>query len=245
MRYELVDDAERVHAFYEGQRRPEIAWWRAAKAIETGEPVGEFFTLPWWTMERQTSGFLIGAHHNTHRLRRLLKAVPAGHSPAGEPWHIGVLYPGLPDWYFDDPVGVMTRKGHVGLFSSVRLRGRPRQARGHAGARLHPCGRAGLRRRRRVSRRAAALRSGRVAVRQPVGSDRHRPGRETPVADQPLAPDGDLPGAAWPNAALDLAGAPAGVPHRTARRQRARPARRRTWTHGGRRRTRRGRLGCS
>jgi len=117
VRYDLVDDAERVHTFYEGQRRPEIAWWRAAKAIETGEPVGEFFTLPWWTMERQTNGSLIGAHHNRRRLRRLLKAIPAGCSPAGEPWHIGVLYPGLPDRYFEDPVGVMTRKGHVGLFS--------------------------------------------------------------------------------------------------------------------------------
>lgn len=104
-------------AFYERQHAPDIPWWKAARAIRRGVPVGEFFTLPWWSTERQTKGFLIGAHHNERRLRKLDRAHPGGFTAEGEPWHVGILYPGIPDEYSERPVGVVTRKGHIGCLS--------------------------------------------------------------------------------------------------------------------------------
>jgi hypothetical protein len=109
-----VTEVDEIQAFYERKRPPEIAWEKAASAIAEGEPMDGYFTLPWWSTERWTDGGLWGAQHNARRLERLARARPAGVSDEGEPWHVGILYPGLPDEYLPQPVGVVTRQGHVG-----------------------------------------------------------------------------------------------------------------------------------
>lgn len=109
-----MTDLDEVWAFYDRKRAPEIAWSKAAKAIAEGEPVDDLFTLPWWSTERWTVGGLWGAHRNVSRIRKLVDAHPEGVSDDGKPWHTGILHPGPPDKYLRQPVGVVTREGHVG-----------------------------------------------------------------------------------------------------------------------------------
>ncbi|GIH10331.1 hypothetical protein Rhe02_83980 [Rhizocola hellebori] len=99
---------------YERKRPPNISWDLAKVAITTGQPQGDYFTLPWFLCERSTKGCLWGAHHNAGRAHKLMQSEPDGVTEDGRPWYIGILYSGAPDEYLEKPVGVVTRTGHVG-----------------------------------------------------------------------------------------------------------------------------------
>jgi hypothetical protein len=101
-------------SLYEHKRAPDIAWPAAAEAVRRGEPLDDIFTLPWWSTEQQTTSLLWGTQHNRDRIGRLTGARPAGTTVHERPWHVGILYPGVPDQYMQRAVGVVTRAGHVG-----------------------------------------------------------------------------------------------------------------------------------
>ncbi|MEV4810078.1 hypothetical protein [Micromonospora avicenniae] len=110
----MGDDRYDKYALYETKRPPRLSWSNAAKAIAEGEPRGEFFALPWWQSGQVRWRWIWGAHHNESRIKKLLAAQPDGFDDDGDPWYVGILYPGLSDEYVSDVVGIVTRAGHVG-----------------------------------------------------------------------------------------------------------------------------------
>ncbi|MCP3785285.1 hypothetical protein NLX85_18125 [Micromonospora sp. A3M-1-15] len=119
--YDSHDDGARwvdTDAFYDAQQPPSVDWQSLAKGIKDGQLTNGGFTLPWWMAERSSRTRLSGVWHNEARIRKLSSAPPDGIDDEGIPWYVGVLYPGLPDEYSDDIIGVMTKAGHVGCLPS-------------------------------------------------------------------------------------------------------------------------------
>lgn len=110
----MDDEYYRKYALYETRRPPRLSWPKAAEAIALGEPCGDIIALPFWQSGPVRWRWIWGAHYNKSRIRKLLAAQPDGYDDQGDPWYVGVLYPGMSDEYVSDMVGIVTRSGHVG-----------------------------------------------------------------------------------------------------------------------------------
>ncbi|MGV9978315.1 hypothetical protein ACWDUH_11605 [Micromonospora wenchangensis] len=110
----MDDDYCDKYALYETKRPPRLSWSKAAESITAGEPRGDLFALPFWQSGPVRWRGIWGAHYNESRTEKLLAAEPDGYDDEGDPWYVGVLYPGLSDEYVSDMVGIVTRTGHVG-----------------------------------------------------------------------------------------------------------------------------------
>jgi hypothetical protein len=115
--YTAVGSFEEKYKLYYENNIPEIEWPLAADAVSVGEPTDQFFTLPWRRTESR-SVFLYGVSYNRARITELRSLKVEG-SRARKRRHVGVLYPGVPDEWTSEAVGVATRAGHVGCLEGA------------------------------------------------------------------------------------------------------------------------------